>query len=256
MIRPRIDSRSGVKASSPLRLQDNYLVGPKITIFQYAELAVFLFLIAKFWDLQIKNPQFYYERAKANSIKFVSLPAPRGRILDREGSVVVDNHPSFRLILVGETAREDHLRAIAQGLDIDYKELAARVRRLKSQPRYVPIVIKEDLMPADLAFIDSHHEFPAGLMLIPTQRRRYPLNGTLAHVIGYTGEISENELVSLEFAKCELGDVIGKFGIERQYNHTLMGIDGQRQVVIDNRGQLRQVIGDKPAVPGEDIQLT
>ena len=78
----------------------------------------------------------------------------------------------------------------------------------------------------------------------------------LAHVIGYTGEISEQELDLPEFGKYKSGDVIGKFGIERQYNATLMGVDGQRQVVVDNRGQVREELAKKDAVPGKDLQLT
>src|ERR1041385_3087134 len=78
----------------------------------------------------------------------------------------------------------------------------------------------------------------------------------LAHVIGYTGEISEPELDSPEFAKNNPGDVVGKFGIEKEYNSWLTGIDGQRQVVVDNRGQVREVLATKPSVPGKDLKLT
>ena len=92
--------------------------------------------------------------------------------------------------------------------------------------------------------------------VIHAQRRLYPQNGMAAHVIGYTGEVSEEELDTAEFAKYNPGDVIGKFGIERQYNDTLMGVDGQRQVVVDNRGQEREVLGIKEAVPGKNLQLT
>ena len=257
MILPPVDSNTEVKVSEQPRLHDDTrFAGPKIAIFQYAGVAIFLFLISGFWKLQVQNPEFYDERAQANSIKSVPILAPRGRILDRDGRVIVDNHSSFSLILARESLKEDHLRPIAQGLDLDYKDLVARVRRFKSQPKYVPIVIKEELTPADLAFVSSHHEFFPELVLIEAQRRLYPQNGMLASVIGYTGEISEDELDSPEFAKYDPGDVIGKFGIEREYNSTLMGVDGQRQVVVDNRGQVRQVIGNKPAVPGKDIQLT
>ena len=257
MILPPVDSNSEVKVSEQPRLHDDTrFAGPKIAIFQYTGVAIFLFLISGFWKLQIQNPEFYDERAQANSIKSVPILAPRGRILDRDGRVIVDNHSSFSLILARESLKEEHLRPIAQGLDLDYRDLAARVRRFKSQPKYVPIVIKEELSPADLAFVNSHHEFFPELVLIEAQRRLYPQNGMLAHVIGYTGEISEDELDLPEFAKYDPGDVIGKFGIEREYNSTLMGVDGQRQVVVDNRGQVRQVIGNKPAVPGKDIQLS
>ena len=191
-----------------------------------------------------------------NSIKSVPILAPRGRILDRDGRVIVDNHSSFSLILARESLKEEHLRPIAQGLDLDYTDLVARVRRFKSQPKYVPIVIKEELTPADLAFVDSHHDFFPELVLIQAQRRLYPQNGMLAHVIGYTGEISEDELDSPEFAKYDPGDVVGKFGIERQYNDWLMGVDGQRQVVVDNRGQVRETLKTKPAIAGKDLQLT
>jgi cell division protein FtsI/penicillin-binding protein 2 len=154
--------------------------------------------------------------------------------------IIVDNHSSFTVILARESAKEEHLRAIAQGLDLDYNDLLARVRRVSKQPKYVPIVIKDELTPGDLAFVDSHHDFFPELVLIQAQRRLYPQNGVLAHVIGYTGEISEQELDLPEFAKYNQGEMVGKFGIEKQYNDSLMGVDGQRQVVVDNRGQVRQ----------------
>jgi len=239
----------------PLRDDTRFAAG-KIAVFQYATVAVFLFLISGFWKLQVQNPEFYDERAQANSIKSVPIPSPRGRILDRDGRVIVDNHSSFMLILARESLKDEHLRPIAQGLDLDYNDLAARVRRVKTQPKYVPIVIKEELTPADLAFVDSHHDFFPEMVLIPSQRRLYPQNGMMAHVIGYTGEISESELDDPEFGKYDQGAVIGKFGIERQYNDWLTGVDGQRQVVVDNRGQVHQTLATKPAVPGKDLQLT
>jgi len=257
VILPPVDPDPEVQLSDKPRLRDDTrFAAGKIAIFQYGAVAIFLFLISGFWKLQVQNPEFYDERAQANSIKSVPILAPRGRILDRDGRVIVDNHSSFSLILARESVKEEHLKPIAQGLDLDYNDLQAKVRRFKSQPKYVPIVIKEELTPADLSFVDSHHDFFPELVLIQAQRRLYPQNGMLAHVIGYTGEISEEELDSPEFAKYDQGDVIGKFGIEREYNDQLMGVDGQRQVVVDNRGQVRQVIGNKPAIPGKDIQLT
>ena len=257
MILPPVEPSPELRVSESPRLRDDTrFAAAKIAIFQYVAVAIFLFLISGFWKLQVKNPQFYDERAQQNSIKSVPILAPRGRILDRDGRVIVDNHSSFSLILARESVKEEHLKPIAQGLDLDYNDLLARVRRFKSQPKYVPIVIKEELTPADLAFVDSHRDFFPELVLIPAQRRLYPQNGMLAHVIGYTGEISEEELDSPEFARYNPGDVIGKFGIERQYNATLMGVDGQRQQVVDNRGNVRQVIGIKPAIAGKDIQLS
>lgn len=257
MILPPVDPNHEIEsAEHPPTRDDTRFASGKIAIFQYGAVAIFLFLISGFWKLQVQNPQFYDERAQQNSVKSVPILAPRGRILDRDGRVIVDNHASFTLILARETLKEEHLKDIAQGLDLDYADLLERVHRFKSQPKYVPIVVKEELTPADLSFVDSHQDFFPEMVLIQGQRRLYPQNGMLAHVIGYTGEISEEELDSPEFAKYNPGDVIGKFGIEREYNDSLMGVDGQRQVVVDNRGQVRQVLGIKPAVPGKDIQLT
>jgi penicillin-binding protein 2 len=239
----------------PLRDDTRFAAG-KIAVFQYATVVIFLFLISGFWRLQVQNPEFYGERAQQNSIKSVPIPGPRGRILDRDGRVIVDNHSSFSLLLARESSKDDHLRAIAQGLDLDYNDLVRRVERVRTQPKYVTATIKDELSPADLAFVASHHDFFPELVLIETPRRLYPQNGTLAHVIGYTGEISEQELDSPEFAKYNQGDVVGKFGIEKQYNDTLMGVDGQRQVVVDNRGQVRQTLATKKAVEGKDLQLT
>lgn len=250
---PNIEQR--VSDKPPLRDDTRFAAG-KIAIFQYITVLIFLFLISGFWRLQVQNQEMYDERAQQNSIKSVPVLAPRGRILDRDGRVIVDNHSSFTLILARELVKEEHLRPIAQGLDLDYTDLQQRFRRFRKQPKYVPIVIKEELSPADLSFVASHHDFFPELVLIQAQRRLYPQNGMMAHVIGYTGEISEDELDLAEFARYNPGDVVGKFGIERQYNDVLMGVDGQRQVVVDNRGQVRREIGIKPAVPGKDLQLT
>ncbi len=243
-------------SEKPLLHEDTNFAAGKIAVFQYVSVAIFLYLIAGFWRLQVQNPQIYDERAFQNSVKSIPILAPRGRILDRDGRVIVDNHASFTLLLARESFKEEHLRPVAQGLDLDYDDLVARVQRMQLQPKYVPLVLKEELTPAELSFVDSHHDFFPELVLIQGQRRLYPQNGMMAHVLGYTGEISEQELDSPEFAKYDPGQVIGKFGIERQYNDLLTGVDGQRQVVVDNRGQVRQTLATKPAVPGKDLQLT
>ena len=257
MTLPPVDSNREHQLSDkpPLRDDTRFAAG-KIAVFQYVTVIIFLFLISGFWRLQVQNPEFYGERAQQNSIKSMPIPGPRGRILDRDGRVIVDNHSSFSLLLARESAKDEHLRPIAQGLDLDYGDLLARVQRVRKQPKYVTVTIKDELSPADLAFVDSHHDFFPELVLIQTPRRLYPQNGTLAHVIGYTGEISEQELDAPEFAKYNQGDVVGKFGIEKQYNDTLMGVDGQRQVVVDNRGTVRRTLAIKKAVEGKDLQLT
>jgi penicillin-binding protein 2 len=247
-------------SANQLLRDDTKFAAPKIAFFQYIAVAVFLFLITGFWDLQIRNPEVYQERALENSVKSIPVLAPRGKILDRDGRVIVDNHSSFSLYLSRENLKMEHLRPIAEGLNLDYDGLVARVRRFQSRgaPQYEPIAIKEELTPGELAFVDSHKDantFPE-LEVVHVQHRLYPRDGLAAHAIGYVGEVSEAELNTPEFARFHQGDVIGKDGIERQYNDQLMGVDGQRRVEVDSFGNERHVLDDKEAIPGKNLQLT
>jgi len=255
VIDPEID-RQPVLPARQARREDVRFAAGKIAAFQYAGVLIFMFLITGFWNLQVQNPEIYNEQAERNRIKQLPIPAPRGKILDRDGRVIVDNHSSYSLILIRENLKTEHLRGIADGLNLDYDDLVARVKRYTPRPKYDPITIKEELTPGELAFVESHRDFFPEMELIQAQRRLYPQNGFAAHVIGYTGEVSEQELDSPDFAKYSQGAVIGKFGIERQYNDTLMGVDGERQVVVDNRGKTRETLANKQAIPGKDLQLT
>jgi penicillin-binding protein 2 len=230
----------------------------RIGIFQYAGLAVFLFLLWSFWDLQVLRATEYAEAAERNRVRARPVLAPRGKILDRDGRVIVDNHSTFSLLLSRENLKPEHLPYFADGLQLDLEQLQARVRRYERQPRYEPVIVKDELTPADLAFVEAHRGqdmFPE-LEIIHTQKRLYPADGLAAHLLGYVGEISEAELDTAEFASFKPGDVIGKDGIERSYNDVLMGVDGQRRVLVDNRGRERQVLAMKPATPGQPLRLT
>src|SRR5712692_3152670 len=242
----------------PVVRDDPKLASGKIAFFQYLTVGVFVFLISGFWGIQVRNPEFYSERAESNRIKAVPIVAPRGKILDRDGRVIVDNHSSYSVLLARANLKMEHLRPIADGLDLDYNDLVARINRFKSRPKYEPIVIKEELTTAEVAFVEAHRdpEFFPEMEVFHAQKRLYPQNQLAAHLVGYTGEISEKELDQPEFAKYEQGDIVGKAGIERQYNDILRGIDGQRRVVVDNRGRVREATDTKDAKPGQNLQLT
>jgi penicillin-binding protein 2 len=253
------DEQDPSQQQNPLLLHDDTkFAAGKIALFQYLAVAIFVFLIASFWDLQVRNPEYYSEAALRNSVKSLPILAPRGKILDRDGRVIVDNHSSYSLILNRQLLKPEHLKPIAEGLNMEYDDLLARVRRFESRPKYDPIIIKQELSEPELAFVESHRDpstFPE-MELIHSQRRLYPSDGLAAHVIGYVGEISEAELNSAEFIKYNPGDVIGKAGIEREYNDRLIGVDGQRQVWVDSFGHERGILGLKEAIPGKDLQLT
>lgn len=230
-------------------------VSGKIAIFQYLSVAVFVFLVSGFWKLQVQNPDIYSEAAEKNRIKSTPILAPRGRILDRDGRVIVDNKASYALLLYRDQIKLEHLPVIAEALQLDYRELSAKIRRMTSRPQ---IIIKDQLSRDEIAWIESHQDadtFPE-MQLIKSWRRQYPQDGFAAHVTGYVGEIGESELNLPQFIDYHQGDIIGKDGLERQYDNQLRGVDGQQRVLVDNMGRERQMEGAQSAVPGKDLKTT
>ncbi len=230
----------------------------QVAAFQFVAAAICLWLLSGFWQLQVQSPDVYAARAERNRIKSLPLLAPRGKIMDRDGRILVDNSPTFKVLLSRAAMREENLPLIAEGLNIPYEQLRAQLRRLRrsNAPEYQAVILKENLALGDIAFVESHRaEFPE-LELIRSQKRLYPKDGLASHVVGYVGEISDAELEQLEFALYEPGAEVGKAGIERQYNDVLSGADGRRVVVVDSLGREREVRGNVEAKPGRGIRLT
>ncbi len=246
------------ESSNRLLRDDTRFAMARIAVFQYVAVGVFLFLIAGFWRLQVQDYEANSELAERNRIQTVPLPAPRGKILDRDGRIIVNNQPSFSVVLAQENLNKDHLPAIAEGLHLDLAELQAKVKRAESRRKFDPIRLKSDLTLGELAFVESHRDlqtFPE-LELTQTARRLYPQTGFAAHVIGYVGEVNEQELNSPEFANQAQGDIVGKFGLERQYNDILMGVDGQKRVVVDSSWRQHETLEDLEPTPGHNLQTT
>jgi penicillin-binding protein 2 len=226
----------------------------KIAVFQYLTVLVFVFLVSGFWQLQVQDPERYVEAAERNRIKSTPLLAARGKILDRDGRVIVDNHTSYSLLLNRDQINPGHLPAMATALNLDYGDLSAAIRR-NTRPQ---IIIKDQLTRDDIAWIEAHQDESAypEMQLIQSWRRQYPQNGFAAHVTGYVGEISENDLNLPQFSEYKQGDIVGKDGLEKEYDKTLRGVDGQQRVQVDNFGHERQMDTTQPAVPGQDLKTT
>ena len=191
-------------------------------------------------------------------MKEISVPAARGRILDRAGRVLVDNYPSFSIVAQWGDSKKlaEHLPGIAAGLGMEPDELARRIETARRRAPLRPIVLRENASWQDVAFIESHRiEYP-GLDLMTVQRRAYLPDGFAAHLLGYVGEVSEADLDLPEFALLEPGDRVGKAGIERQYNDLLKGTDGARHIVVNTFGTEVAVLDQTPPNPGRDLRLT
>jgi penicillin-binding protein 2 len=230
----------------------------RLTAAQYIILAIFLVLAYGLWKLQVMESGYYASAAEKNRVRNVPVLAPRGKILDREGRVIVDNYPSFSALLLRDSSRDlaGDADLIAQGLHLDANEVRARIRHFAAMPQYQPIFLKEDITPDELQFIEAHRNELPELDTIMAHRRLYPRNGFMAHLIGYVGEVSEDMLNQPQFELYNAGDVVGISGVERQYNTMLMGQNGSRQALVDSHGREVGRLGETEAVPGKQLKLT
>jgi len=230
----------------------------RLTAVQYIVLFIFLLLAYGLWRLQVMHSGEYALLAEKNRVRNVPILAPRGKILDREGRVIVDNYPSFSALLLRDSSRDLNADAdaIAKGLHLNPIEVRQRIHHFSSMPQYQPIFLKEDITPDELAFIEAHKNELPELETIMAHRRLYPRNGFMAHLVGYVGEVSEDMLNQPQFDLYNAGDVVGISGVEKQYNGILMGKNGFRRAVVNSRGKEVSRLDETPAEPGKQLKLT
>ena len=234
------------------------LPGIKLASVQYGILLMMLVLAAQLWRLQVLDAENFRQLAEQNRIRKEPILAARGKLFDRDGRLVVDNYPSVSCFLVREQNRnvDADLPFIAQGLHLDLEQLRSTLRRYRISPGYQPIPIKQDISADEQAFIEAHRNELPELETIGEDRRLYPREGFAAHLIGYVGEVSEENLNNPRFAYYQPGDVVGKAGLEETYDQLLRGQDGSRDVIVDSHGREVGYLRTQHATPGQDLKLT
>ena len=215
----------------------------------------------RLYFLQLVRGQYYAEIAQNQRIRLLPIPAPRGVIFDRDGHPLVTSSPTYNVILSREDLRDRKLSALAkplaEALGVDADILLDRFEQIGSQPAFESILVKQDASQGDIAWVEAHElEFPE-LRVEQQPQRRYPTNGLLAHVLGYVGEISPEQLKSSYKDKgLKPGDVIGLSGLEQSYDDYLRGKDGYRKVIVDSRGRIQGEIETVAPQPGQDLVTT
>jgi penicillin-binding protein 2 len=232
--------------------------GIKLAAVQYVIAAVLLVLLGGLWRLQIVGAKNYRALAEANRVRKVPILAPRGRLFDREGRLLVDNYPSVSCFLVREGGHDINadLPLIARGLHMTVDQIQAVLTKYRLAPKYQPLPLKVDITPDEEEFIEAHRDELPELETIDEQRRLYPRDGFAANLIGYVGEVSEDMLNDPRYAYYEPGDVVGKSGVEESYDAILRGTDGSRDVLVDSHGREMGRLGTEHAIPGKDLKLT
>ena len=231
----------------------------KLHAAQYIVVAILAVLVLGLWRLQVLDTDNYRSLAEQNRIRKVPVLAPRGRLFDREGRLLVDNYPSTSCYLLREQMHNPavEIPLIARGLDLTPEAVEATLKRYAAAPKYQPIPLKQDITPDEQAFIEAHRDELPELETLDEQRRLYPKDGFAAHLIGYVGEVSEQMLANDDrYAAYSPGDVVGRSGVEETYDSLLRGTDGSRDVIVNSHGKELGLLGQELAVPGKDLRLT
>ncbi len=220
---------------------------------------VFAVLIAQFFRLQVIEHGKYRLKSESNRLRPVPLPAPRGVILDRDGRVIAENVPGYSVLLLAYHA--DSLnRMLAQlqpliGLDSD--QIRTILARHRAAP-YEPTLVVKDAPFALVSRLEERRSMLPGLVIQTEPKRAYPDSTAVAHLVGYVGEVTEAELATPQFENRRPGSIVGKVGLEAEYEDSLKGSDGERFVEVDALGRVVREDGAAalPTVSGRELHTT
>ena len=232
----------------------------RVAILGGVALLAFVVLFFRLWSLQILSGQEYLNAAKSNQLRLIRVEAPRGPLLDRHGRVVVSNLAGTAVQLwVGDMPKEGRfelVQRLAKVLDVSPHELARQVDEHRLDP-LTPIVVKTSVGEEQVDYLYEHKaEFP-GVEVAQVYLRDYRYGTLAAQVLGYTGEISPDELKQLHKRGYRSGDRIGKTGIEAAYDTYLRGAPGLAQIRVDSLGRPQSQLELRAeARPGYALRLT
>jgi len=219
-------------------------------------LSVLGVLLLRAWSLQVLSTQEFATAAEDNRVREIAVDAPRGRILDRNGEPLVTNRAALGVTVAPGSRNDDDMLyrlSVVLGMPLDdVKERVSSTREAALKPRLVAL----DVPMTAVAYLSEHEsEFPGvEVSVIPV--REYPYGTTAAHVLGYTGEISEQSLNSGDMEGYVLGDIVGKSGAEIQFESVLRGEKGYQRVEVDAFGSPRDILEEAEPVAGRDVVLT
>jgi penicillin-binding protein 2 len=215
-----------------------------------------LLLALRLWDLQVIRGEQMAILSENNRIRLRRVPATRGRMVDRSGKVLVDSQASFEAVLVPEDARDlpSTVEVLAQSLHQSVSDTQATLERSAGRPPFQEVLIKRNLSFDEVAAIETHQLELPGVTLRVTPSRIYPYGAVLAHVLGYVGEATQDELERDPHYRS--GDVVGKAGLEKAWEADLRGIHGGQQVEVDALGRELRVLDEEEAIPGHTLVLS
>lgn len=215
-------------------------------------------IILRLWFLQVYKGFEFEEKAKINRVRELRIVAPRGNIHDRHGQLLITNRPSFNVVWTREDAPDPDqvIQKLAKILDEDITSILDRIRAGEGTPKYVPLLLKEDISWRTLAYIENNHLNLPGVRIEVVPAREYLFGNMASHTVGYLGEINKKELQRSLQGEYEGGDRVGKQGLEKLFETQLRGEMGMSMLEVDARGFEKKQLAEKQPLPGNDIKLT
>lgn len=216
-------------------------------------------LLVRLWSMQVLSGESFAAQAEENRIRQVSIPASRGRILDAKGRPLVTNRPVMAVTVAPTLLSRENsatlITRLSTVIDVSVPEIVKHLTSYKAE-RLAPRVVRVDVPMSTVSYLVEHApEFP-DVSIEAAAVREYPYGVLAAHVLGYTGEISETQLKSELLPDYRIGDIVGKTGIESQYDKVLQGEKGYRRLEVDSKGRVRRIVAEGEPRAGKDIVLT
>ncbi|MBC7327083.1 penicillin-binding protein 2 [bacterium] len=219
----------------------------------YFTSALFLLLVFTLWYLQIFKGEEMRHLSESICIKLATIPPPRGLILDRNGRVIATNLKKYRILLIRKKVERESLQRLAQILKVPTSVLEDRI---KKRAMFDVVELARDIPFDVLVRLEEALPYLPPIIIEEVNQRYYPHNSLAAHLIGYVGEISKEELESKKADGYQMGDIVGKTGLERLYEEKLRGEKGGQRIEIDVRGQIRRLLERLEPKSGEELRLT
>lgn len=234
----------------------------RILLFKIIIISIFALLILRAGQLQLIQGEYYYQLSEGNRISLRPINAPRGKIIDRNNNILVSNKLSYTLYLLPNEVSPDYnveklLHKVSELTGLELEFLVRNYQRSIDDSSSSAIVLKRNLSQENYIIIKENSDKLPGLLVKESPIRDYVYGKLAAHVLGYVGEISLEELKRLTRAGYNYngGDIVGITGLEKEYELYLKGIDGIEQLEVNSRGEKVKSLGTKPPVPGNDLIL-
>lgn len=254
----RVNGPMQARPGSAQRPVSNPADGLKSRFVAMGVLAAGIFgsLTAKLWTMQVLSSDAYRSKADDNQYATVSTPAPRGYICDANGLPLVKNRVSLTVLADAEVANDrDVVQRLSAVLGVPYNVVRQRIQDATGGAQSQRVVAS-DVRLRDVAFITEHSDAFPKVKIEERYVRDYPYGALAAHVVGYTGSVTEDGLKTVgEGRDVELGDDMGTSGIELQYDHLLAGEHGKRKVVANADGEVVRVVSETQPTKGSDVYL-